>query len=360
MEEKTPLLSIVIPVYNVGRYVRRAAESVLKQPCADRIELLLVDDGSTDGSGAVCDQIAAAGKSPATIRVFHQENGGVSSARNLGIREARGEYLGFLDADDWWLPSFFDTELVQMLEEGFEVYQFSYLNVSPDCRWYKENRVKPCELRELSPGDDRPSSVTHWSCLYRRELLQRHRIEYLPCRVNEDVPFVHLALSLARSIKACDRLMLCYWSNPKSCLHTTSARTSLEESLRSLELEEAAYRERGVSISNDRVAVSILYTRLPRLCFVSSYRSLMQYLKAPCYDLLRQDEVKPWRNLQKQAYLFQKHPFLYWLKARLCEGIPLKFRSLFLAVPPFRRLTYFVQFRMIHKWKPMNKSFQVN
>lgn len=111
-----PLVSVVIPVYNVEKYVQRAAESVLKQPCADRIELLLVDDGSTDGSGAICDQIAAAGHSPAAVRVFHQKNCGVSAARNLGIREARGENLGLLDADDWWIPSFFDAELVRTLE----------------------------------------------------------------------------------------------------------------------------------------------------------------------------------------------------------------------------------------------------
>ena len=163
MEEKTPLLSIVIPVYNVGRYVRRAAESVLKQPCADRIELLLVDDGSTNGSGAICDQIAATGKSPATIRVFHQENGGVSSARNLGIREARGEYLGFLDADDWWMPSFFDASTVEQLSERFDVYQFSYQSVSPDLRWCKKNNVEDRAYRDLAPGDGRPAPVTHWT-----------------------------------------------------------------------------------------------------------------------------------------------------------------------------------------------------
>ena len=350
-----PLVSVIIPVYNGEDYILRAAESVLRQPCAGRIELLLVDDGSTDGSGAICDRIASGGAA-AAVRVFHQENGGVSAARNLGIREARGAYLGFLDADDWWLPSFFDEELAQILEEGFDVLQFSYQAVSPDCRWRREYRVQDRELRELSPGDDRPSSVTHWACLYRRELLLRHRIEYLPCRVNEDVPFVHLALSLARSVKCRDRLMLSYWSNPKSSLHTTPARPSLEESLRSLELEEAAYRERGLSLSNDRVALSVIYTRLPRLCCQSGYRSLMRYLEAPCYDLLRQDEVKPWGDLLKQAELFRKHPFLYWLKARLCQGLPLRLRSLLLAVPPFRRSVYFVHYRLLRKWQPLREE----
>ena len=84
-----PLLTVVIPVYNAEAYVRRAAASVLNQPCADRLELILVDDGSTDGSGALCDQIAAESSSAAAVRVIHQKNGGVSSARNLGIQESR-------------------------------------------------------------------------------------------------------------------------------------------------------------------------------------------------------------------------------------------------------------------------------
>ena len=347
------LLSVVIPVYNGEQYLRRAAESVLKQSCAIHMELLLVDDGSTDCSGMLCDQIAAGCSSAETVRVFHTENGGVSSARNLGIQEAKGEYIGFLDADDWWIDAFFDEDLVKLLEERFDVYQFSYLSVSPDRKWYKENRVENREWRELQPKDSRPAPVTHWSCLYRRELLLGHQIRYLPCKINEDVPFVHLACSMAKSVKTVDRTMLCYWSNPKSCLHSSSAQLSLKESLRSLELEESEYSNHGRSISNQRVAISVLYTKLPRLCCQMSYRKMQTFLKDPMFDLLRQDEIKPWASLQKRATLYHRHPFLFWLKARFCQGIPLRISGLFLAVPFFRSLVYFIQFRLIHRWLPM-------
>ena len=347
-----PLVTIVIPVYNGEAYIRRAAESIVKQPCADRLELILVDDGSTDNCGALCDQLAAESASAAAVRVFQQKNGGVSSARNLGIQEARGIYIGFLDADDWWVDAFFDADLETLLGEQFDVYQFSYLSVSPDCRWYQENRVQNSELRDLRPEDSRPLPVTHWSCLYRRELLLTHQIRYLPCRINEDVPFVHLACALARSVKTCDRTMLCYWSNLKSSLHTSSAKLSLEESLRSLELEEAAFRERGLSLSNDRVALSVFCVRLPRLCCQTSYRDLMEYLRSPKFDLIRREGLEPWQDLQKSYRRFQKHPFLFWLRSRLCQGLPLRLRSLLLAVPPLRQLVYFVQFRLLHRWKP--------
>ncbi|MFQ8601053.1 MAG: glycosyltransferase family 2 protein [Oscillospiraceae bacterium] len=94
------LLSIIIPVYNVRDYLDICLDSVFKQETfGEDIEILLIDDGSTDGSGALCDQY---GKQCAAVRVFHKENGGLSDARNYGMRRARGAFLVFLDSDDFW------------------------------------------------------------------------------------------------------------------------------------------------------------------------------------------------------------------------------------------------------------------
>lgn len=90
--------SIIIPVYNVEAYLDDCVSSVLNQSFAD-FEVLLIDDGATDSSGAMCDTWAAR---DCRIRVIHQENQGLSGARNTGIREAGGDYLMFLDSDDWW------------------------------------------------------------------------------------------------------------------------------------------------------------------------------------------------------------------------------------------------------------------
>lgn len=92
-------VSVVIPVYNVKPYLERCVNSVLRQTYKD-IEVILVDDGSTDGSGELCDQIALTDN---RISVIHQENQGLSGARNTGIRQAKGEYIAFLDSDDEWL-----------------------------------------------------------------------------------------------------------------------------------------------------------------------------------------------------------------------------------------------------------------
>ena len=110
-----PKISVIIPVYNAEKYLYRCIDSVLAQTYQD-FELLLIDDGSKDSSGAICDEYAA---KDARVRVFHKENGGVSSARNVGLDHARGEWITFVDADDWismdWLKEMMthsDSDLV--------------------------------------------------------------------------------------------------------------------------------------------------------------------------------------------------------------------------------------------------------
>ena len=95
------LYSIVVPVYNVEQYLRRCVDSLIQQTYAG-IEILLVDDGSTDQSPSICDQYAAADD---RISVFHKKNGGLSDARNFGIDHAKGEYILFVDSDDWIEPN---------------------------------------------------------------------------------------------------------------------------------------------------------------------------------------------------------------------------------------------------------------
>lgn len=95
--ESKPTISVIVPVYNTEKYLRRCIDSILSQTFTD-FELLLINDGSTDFSGEICDQYAAKDE---RVRVFHKKNGGVSLARNLGLDEARGEWIAFVDSDDW-------------------------------------------------------------------------------------------------------------------------------------------------------------------------------------------------------------------------------------------------------------------
>ena len=111
---ENPLLSIIIPVYNVKPYLDRCVQSVLAQSYSN-MELILIDDGSTDGSSLLCDKWAA---KDSRIIVIHKENGGVSSARNAGLEMYKGEYLTFIDPDDFLSANTYGMNMEYLLEHS--------------------------------------------------------------------------------------------------------------------------------------------------------------------------------------------------------------------------------------------------
>lgn len=113
------LISIIVPVYNIKEYLPRCVDSLCAQTYQN-IEIILVDDGSTDGTSLLCDELA---KKDERIRVFHKENGGSSSARNLGIANSKGEYLGFVDSDDYVDPIMYEELYKGMMEFQADISQ---------------------------------------------------------------------------------------------------------------------------------------------------------------------------------------------------------------------------------------------
>ena len=134
----SPKISIIVPVYNVEKYLHRCVDSILSQTFTD-FELLLIDDGSKDKSGAICDEYAGHDK---RIRVFHKANGGASSARNVGLDNAKGEYICFCDADDWvdssWLQLFVGKFPKDLIVQGF------YYKMDDASNWNK------CRMKSTS------------------------------------------------------------------------------------------------------------------------------------------------------------------------------------------------------------------
>lgn len=121
MRNEDPLITVIIPIYNIMDCLERCVSSVCAQTYRN-LEILLVDDGSTDGTGALCDRLA---ERDGRIRVFHKENGGSSSARNLGLQKARGEYLGFVDSDDFIDPDMYERLMEQVKAGGYRIVQAS-------------------------------------------------------------------------------------------------------------------------------------------------------------------------------------------------------------------------------------------
>ena len=123
-----PLVSVVMPVYNAQATMRRSIESVLEQSHRN-IELILVNDGSKDGSPAIMDDYAA--RDPRVVAI-HQANGGVAAARNRGLQAARGSHVAFLDSDDWWTPDKLALQLDHMQRTGARVCYTAYQRVAED------------------------------------------------------------------------------------------------------------------------------------------------------------------------------------------------------------------------------------
>lgn len=129
-----PKISVIIPVYNAEATLRRCVDSVLSQTFTD-FECLLINDGSKDRSGDICDEYAA---KDSRVRVFHKENGGVSSARNVGLDNLRGEWVTFVDSDDWLTSSSFD---------GINVFDEIDLVVMPYYEHYNSSMLSPFRLK---------------------------------------------------------------------------------------------------------------------------------------------------------------------------------------------------------------------
>jgi len=187
--EGSPLISIIIPIYNVEKYLPACLDSVLAQTYQN-LEIILVDDGSPDGSGAICDAYAA---SDARIRVIHQKNGGVSSARNTGLDAASGAFIGFVDPDDYIEPGMYEVLYNQLQASGADIVQCGYVweeDGKEDVFFHHSGEIQLHDglycIQELLTVEKPWWAV--WNKLYRSKLLQELRF-CTGLRVGEDILF---------------------------------------------------------------------------------------------------------------------------------------------------------------------------
>lgn len=169
-----PLISIIVPVYNIEEYLPRCVKT-LRDQTYPRIEILLVDDGSTDGTGALCDRLA---EEDLRVRVFHKENGGSSSARNLGIAAAKGEYLGFVDSDDYVEPDMYEKLYAAIKQYGVSVAQTGRDELSPDGSRLPDICIPPREPECIEAEDFLKELLMHrGDCSFCTKLIKKSVLE---------------------------------------------------------------------------------------------------------------------------------------------------------------------------------------
>ena len=213
-ERKMPEISIIVPVYNVEQYLDRCVNSILNQTFTD-FELILVDDGSPDHCPKMCDEWS---KKDARIRVLHKTNGGLSSARNAGLEIAVGDYVGFVDSDDWIAPDMYET-LYRLLKqyqadiscggiERTDVMQIKETQTGHVMVYSKEEYAK----KYFKIGSNETVHYV-WNKLYNRKTADN--IKFPEGLINEDVEGFFLALSVSEKIVETDQTVYYYWKNQK-------------------------------------------------------------------------------------------------------------------------------------------------
>lgn len=211
------LLSVIIPVYNGQRYLEQAVRSVSAQPCTD-IEIIIIDDGSTDQTGPIADGLAARSS---RIRVIHTDNHGTAHARNLGLERASGAYVAFLDGDDVWCPHAIDQTVEQTLrDQTYDILSFGYFHADPELRWGKPVPVVPGTHSRNDPEYSRAiSGRSFCSFLLRRTLLEDLRFPE-GIRYHEDITFLFLLARKSRNILCIDQYLFLYRNHLASALHS--------------------------------------------------------------------------------------------------------------------------------------------
>lgn len=169
------MISIIVPVYKVESYIHRCIDSILAQSYTD-FELLLIDDGSPDNCGAICDEYAVR---DSRIRVFHKENGGVSSARNLGIEYAKGEWITFIDSDDYVHEDYL-ASLYMFHDSDLIVGSFKLVNTDEiwDCILPNERYNRQDLALKLMKSEFTPNYRGAMCKLYRRDIIIDNHISY--------------------------------------------------------------------------------------------------------------------------------------------------------------------------------------
>lgn len=277
IERREPLISIIVPVYQVREYVSGCIESLLTQTYTN-LEILLVDDGSTDGSGEICDQYAGRDN---RVWVVHQENQGLSAARNAGLDCAKGEYIAFVDSDDVVLPDFIETlyGLVrkyqadiaacafircttenfaeykrELLEDDFGRNKYSKTDNGNGRRQkqadkqvkYKELCMTSEEMLRQWHGRYKKWETVVWNKLYRKHVLMVEDDKPCSCfpigRRHEDVLTSHLFAANAECVVLTGKKLYLYRVRPGSITDRHVADKFWEENLRAQRERMAFFR----------------------------------------------------------------------------------------------------------------------
>lgn len=310
-------ISIIVPVYNIEAYIGQCLDSCLSQSYSD-IEIIIVDDGSTDCSGNLCNQYA---KKDKRIRILHQKNQGLSVARNNAINIAEGEYIVFVDGDDFVSPNLLQISLNALKSSNSDIVFFQYLfctesKVSSNCSSIVENETMSNEnCLELLLQHKLGEMV--WTGLYKRSVIGN--ITFPVGKINEDVYWKYKVIQNAEKIMIISDSLYYYRVRSGSIMQSTFSRKNFNglygSYLRALEIGHN-YPELKILAISDVWYTCILFYGLVKKSFsgeeqVNGKKEILEYkqkLPLKIVDIIKESRIS---KMRKGALILCKISFKF-------------------------------------------------
>lgn len=287
------MVTIVVPVYNAERYVARCIDSIIGQSYSN-FELILINDGSTDKSEAICERYV----DDCRVRIINKVNGGVSSARNEGIRKARGKYITFVDADDW-----IDKDYVKVLVDNIKDYDLSICQYWQVTKNGESKIVEPglnnidspfmffCEYTEKNMDYNtivrsRPHGFV-WRCMFRKSVINEHGLTFnSKISYSEDLLFLlqYLAEIPSDGVNYVDQALYYYfYDNESSACHQITKKNLIESrSVFILELIEICKKyyhdSRQYDLRINEIRYDAIYENIFNLISIKDYKEFRNNL----------------------------------------------------------------------------------
>lgn len=278
-----PKVSVVVPIYNVEKYIKKCMDSLVNQTLQE-IQIIFVNDGSTDESGNIAKEYAS--KYPNKIIYLEKENGGLSDARNFGMRYAEGEYIAFLDSDDYVENTMYEEMYNKALQENSDYVECDFLWEYPD-KTKKDKRNSYDNKKEMLTN----VRVVAWNKLIKREILEKNNISFPKGLRYEDIEFTYKLIPYLNKVSYVDKEFVHYVQRNNSIANVQNERTAevftIFDNIIKYYQEKGFYEEykEELEYSYSRI---LLCSSLKRICKIKDSKTRKKLIKETFEKLYQQ------------------------------------------------------------------------
>lgn len=299
-------VSVVVPVYNVENYIEKCIDSILVQSFKD-FELIIVDDGSTDKSGELAEKYL----SDSRVQVLHKENGGLADARNYGIHKAGGEYICFIDSDDWVEPQYIEHMLKIAEENDADVVVCDFKRNTGD-----EAIVQPQKDEiVLETGEQAIDNiysaryvryVVAWNKLYKRSIFDQ--VEYTAGMIHEDEAIIGHIYCIAKKVVRTDMVLYNYRVSNDSSIMSKKYSLKRLDILKAMEMRMSLFNEKGLKKYYEKDSFKYMYKILLNIIEVQKmeekHPEVIKELKKKYWSKYKESAGFDWSIKRRVAMLF--------------------------------------------------------